>query len=114
MKDKNINIYGKQISIANDNAIIYATQNNEIGVSDLDKIIKEIMENLSELEKEKANEITDAVNMAKEELDKPEPRVGRLKNCVTLISQMFTIANGTPVLASNLQKLVEYILPFIH
>ncbi len=116
MEDKNItyNISGGQNNVAQDNSIINATQNNGISTSELDSIIKGIMENLSGLEKEKADEIIDAVNMAKEELGKSEPRVDRLRNCVTLISPMFTIVNGIPTLANNLQKLVEYISSFIH
>ncbi len=51
--------------------------------------------------------------MAKEELVKPEPKVSRLRNCVTLIAPMLTIANGIPALANSLQKLVDYIKPFI-
>lgn len=116
MEDKNITytISGGQINIAKDSSTINATQNNAISASELDNIIKGIMENLSDLEKEKADEIIDAVNMIKEELEKPKPKVSRLRNCVTLISPMFTIANGIPTLANNLQKLVEYIAPFIH
>lgn len=52
--------------------------------------------------------------MAKEELMKPDPKVSRLRNCVTLIAPMLTIANGIPTLTSSLQKLVDYIKPFIH
>ncbi len=116
MEDKNITytISGGQINIAKDNSTINAIQNNGVSVSELDNIIKEIMENLSGLEKEKADEIIDVVNMIKEELEKPEPRVSRLKNCVTLISPIVTIVNGIPILANNLQKLIGYISPFIH
>ena len=51
--------------------------------------------------------------MAKEELAKPEPKASRLRNCVSLIAPMFTIANGIPTLVENLQKLVDYITPYI-
>ena len=71
------------------------------------------MENLSNLKKEHAEEIRDVVDMAKEELVKPEPKVSRLRNCVTLIAPMLTIANGIPSLMNNLQRLVDYIILFI-
>ena len=63
--------------------------------------------------KEDAEEIRDIVDLAKEELAKPEPKVSRLRNCLTLIAPMFTIANGIPTLVGNLQKLADYITPYI-
>ncbi len=115
MEDKNmsINVNGGQFNYARDNATINATQYNGVNASELDNIIKGIIENLSGLKKEDADKITDAVEMAKEELDKPEPKVSRLRNCLTLIAPMFTIANGIPALSGNLQKLVDYITPYI-
>ena len=65
------------------------------------------------VKKEEADEIIDVVEMAKEELTKPEPIISRLRNCITLIAPMMTIANGVPVLANNLQKLQELIIQYI-
>lgn len=116
MEDKNmtINVNGGQFSYARDNATINAVQyNNGANANELDNIIKGIMENLSGLKKEDADEIVDAVEMTKEELAKSEPKASRLRNCLTLIAPMFTIANGIPKLAENLQKLVDYITPYI-
>lgn len=104
---------GGQVTVANDNATIYATQNNGVSASELDNIIKGIVDNLSDLKEEDAESIKDVVDMAKEELAKPEPKVGRLRSCITLIAPMFTIANGIPALVHNLQKLVDYIMPYI-
>lgn len=102
MEDKNItfSMSGGQINYARDNGIIYATQNNGSNSNSnrLDIILKEIMENLSDIEKEEADKIRDVVDMAKEELMKPDPKVSRLRNCVTLIAPMLTIANGIPTL----------------
>lgn len=115
MEEKNItyNVHGGQLNIASDNATINAIQNNGINANELDSIIKGIMDNLSDLKKEDADEIRDVVGMAKEELSKPELKTSRLRNYVTLIAPMITIANGIPILASNLQKLVDYIAPYI-
>ena len=116
MEDKNmtINVNGGQFSYARDHATINAVQyNNGANVNELDDIIKGIMENLSGLKKKDADEIVDAVEMAKEELAKPEPKVSRLRNCLTLIAPMFTVANGIPTLVGNLQKLVDYITPYV-
>ena len=108
-----INMNGGQFNLAKDNATINATQNNGVNSKELDDIIKGIMGNLSELKKEDADEIADIVEMVKNELIKPEPRVSRLKNCLTLIAPMFTIANGIPTLAANLQRLQEFIMQYI-
>ncbi len=109
----NMNMNGGQFNLAKDNATINATQNNDVNGNELDDIIKGIMDNLSELKKENADEIADIVEMAKEELAKQEPKVSRLRNCLTLIAPMFTIANGIPTLTNNLQKLQEFILQYI-
>jgi hypothetical protein len=52
----------------------------------------------------------DIVDMAREELAKPQPKVSRLRNCIALIAPMMTIANGIPTLSSNLQKFGEFIM----
>ena len=115
MEGNNItyNVYGGQLNRASDNATIYATQNNGVKADELESIIKGIMENLSGLKQEEAESIKDAVDMAKEELAKSEPKTSRLRSCVTLLAPMLTIVNGIPVLASNLQRLVDYITPYI-
>lgn len=109
-----INVGGGQVNVASGSATINATQNNGVSASELDNILKGITEDLSKLEKENADEIADIVEMAREELSKPEPKVGRLRNCLTLIAPMFTIANGIPTLTTNLQRLQEYINSYIH
>lgn len=110
----NMNMNGGQFNLAKDNATINATQNNGVNGNELDDIIKGIMENLSGVEKKDADEITDIVEMAKDELIKPEPKVSRLRNCLALIAPMFTIANGIPTLAANLQRLHDFISLHIH
>lgn len=108
------NMYGGQVNFAKNDATINATQNNGVSADELDKIIKEIMENLSGLSEDNAEKINDVVDLVKEEMAKPELKVSRLKNCATLLAPMFTIANGIPALANNLQRLIDYITSFIH
>lgn len=81
MDNKNVSftVHGGQINIASGNATINATQNNGVSTSELDDILNGITENLSKLEKEDANEMADIVEMAREELAKPEPKAGRLR-----------------------------------
>lgn len=109
-----LNMNGGQFNYAKDNATINATQNNGVNASELDSIIKGIIENLSDLKKEDAESIIDTVDMVREEMAKPEPKVSRLRSCVTLLAPMLTIANGIPVLANSIQGLIDYITPFIH
>lgn len=85
------NMYGGKFNYAKDNATINATQNNGVSANELDKIIKGIMENLSGLKKEDAESIKDAIDMAKDELAKPEPKASRLRSCVTLLAPMLTM-----------------------
>ena len=59
------------------------------------------------------NKFLDIVDMAREELAKPQPKVSRLRNCIALIAPMMTIANGIPTLSSNLQKFGEFIMNYI-
>lgn len=116
MEGNNItyNVYGGQVNRASDNATINATQNNGVNASELDSIIKGIIENLSDLKKEDAESIIDAIEMVREELAKPEPKVSRLRSCISLLAPMLTITNGIPTLANNLQGLIDYITSFIH
>lgn len=104
---------GVQVNVANDNSTINVIQNNGVNISELDNIIKGIKDNLSDLKEEDADSIRDIVDMAKDELEKSEPKVSRLKNCLSLTAPMFTVANGIPTLVNNLQKLMDYITPYI-
>ncbi len=115
MNDKNIifNVSGGQINYAQDDSVINATQYNNENADELSDILKRIEENLKSLKKEDADRIMNAVNKVKEELIIPEPRRSRLKNSVALIAPMIAIANGIPILENNLQKLLDYIAPFI-
>lgn len=116
MNKRNVtwNISGGQVNIAKDHAtIINAVQNNGIGGSELETIIKGIKDNLSDLKKEDADEILDVLEQVKDELAKSEPRKIRLQSCIKLIAPMITIANGIPVLATNLQKFHDFIIQYI-
>ena len=102
------------LALGDGNTVIIQNSNNEKELNKLDGIIKDIIENLSDLDEDDAEELRDVVGMAKEELGKNEPKEGRLRNCLNLITPMITIANGIPVLVCNLQKLKDYILFYIN
>lgn len=108
------NVSGGQVNVANDNAIINATQNNGTNISELDAIIKKIMDNISGLSEEDAETIEDSIGIIQEELAKPEPKKARISSGLKLIAPMISIANGIPVLADNLQKFVGFVSQYIH
>ncbi len=112
-KDTTFNISGGQVNISNDNATISATQNNGVGVDKIEDIIKGITENLSILDKKEADKVTDILDMVKDELIKPEPKVSRLRNCMTLLAPIITVSNGIPTLAMKLHRLQDFIMQYI-
>lgn len=116
MNEKTItfNVNGGQVNYAQGNSVINATQYYGENEDELSDILKRIKENLQELKEEDAEKLSDAVDMVKEELTKSEPRTSRLKSSATLIAPMITIANGIPILADNLNKLLNYINSYIH
>lgn len=102
-----------QFNFAQDNGVVYATQNNGIKADDLNNLVKNIMDNLSGLSKEDSETVVDAVEMIQEEVMKPEPKGRIISNGIKLLAPIISIANGTPVLLENLQKFVEYSKTFL-
>lgn len=88
-------------------------QLNDVSGNELDKIVISIIDNLKDLDKDNSEKIVSIVEIAREELVRPDPRTGRLKNCLSLIAPIIAVANGIPILADNLQKLSNYICMFI-
>lgn len=112
-RNMTVNISGRQINIAKDNATINTIQNNGIDGNELETIIQAIKENLFGLKQDDIEGILDVLEQVKEELDKSEPKKSRLQNYIKIIAPMITIANGIPVLATNLQKLHVFIIQYI-
>lgn len=113
--DENVvwNVSGGQVNIASGSATINATQNNGVNVAELENIIKNIMDNVSELGNDEADTIIDSVEMIKEEILKPEPKGRIISNGIKLLAPMISIANGIPVLAENIQKFIDFVTPYI-
>ncbi len=109
--DENIvwNVNGGQVNIASGNATINATQNKGVNNAELESIIKNIMDNVFELDKEDADTIIDSVQMIREEIMKPEPKRNIISSGIKLLVSMISIANGIPALAENIQKFIDYV-----
>lgn len=103
------NISGGQINIAKDNSTINATQNNGVQMAELDRLINSIKADLKCLPKEEAEEVEDMVEDVNKELKKATPKPAKLRNCLKVIPPIIAVANGTPTLVNNLQKLIEMI-----
>lgn len=52
--------------------------------------------------------------MIKEEMLKPEPKAKIINNGIKLLVPMISIANGVPVLAENIQGLIDMARMYIH
>lgn len=106
-----------QVNIASDEGYVYGVQNNNnninINIEEIDIIVRNIMQNLSEVPPMDAETIADAVEMVREEIKKEESNKKILSNGIKLIAPMISIVNGIPVLAENLGKFVEYISAMI-
>ena len=91
MNERNmtVNISGKQINIAKDNATI--------------------RDNLSTLNEENTYKILNILGQIKGEMDKENPKINHLQNCLKRIEQVINITNGIPALTVNLQKLYNII-----
>lgn len=112
--NNNYNYNQCQIINAEDDSTVNATQNNGISKDELKSIVDLIENNLEKLNQEQAEDLKDTLSMVVEEFNTGTPRVGRLRKCLTLLAPMITVTNGIPILTENLQKVYDYILPFIN
>lgn len=110
---RNSNLSNSQIIIGDGNTVNAWNVNNGKEINELADIIKIITENMYALDEKDIDELLDIVEMVKEEFEKPKPKEGRLRNCLSLLAPMVTVANGIPVLACNLQKLMDYISSYL-
>lgn len=108
------NVSGGQVNIAMNHATINAVQNNGSTENEIERLVNNILDNLSEIEKESADTIVDAVEMIKDEIIKPEPKDRIIRNGIKLLAPMITIANGIPALADNIQEFIDYVTAYIH
>lgn len=113
MSEPIINNYGGQVNFATDNSQIIAKQIIGESGTEFEQLCNDILKELSHLKQEDADTVSDTIDVLKDELARPTPRKGLLRNAVTLLAPMITIANGFPTLVQNLQSLVSYIQSLI-
>ncbi len=98
-----------QFNLAQDNGVVYATQNIGLEVDEVNDLVKSIKDNLSGLSKEDSETVIDAVEMIREEVIRQQPRGRIISNGIKLLAPIISIANGTPILLKNLQEFIEYV-----
>lgn len=106
-------VSGGQVNIANNNSTIHASQYNGVSLEDVNRLVNNIFDNLSDVTNENKETITDAVTMIRDELLKPKPKRAIILNGIKLLSPIVTILGGISVAAENIQKFIEYVKQFI-
>ena len=112
-KNMSLTINGGMVNISQDHSKMNINQNNGIDIDELEKIVKGIKDDMSNLNQQEQDEVMKIVNSIKLELIKPVPRIGKLRSCLTMLAPTFTIANGIPTLMNNIQQLKTYVMTMI-
>lgn len=114
--DENVtyNINGNMVNIANDNANINATQNNNgINADELKSLIAAMRENLeSTLSEEDKEEATECINTIEAELLSPQPNEAAVKDKFKLLKRIDTSAKFLSTCCSLL-TFADKIYPFL-
>lgn len=114
--DENVtyNINGNQVNIANDNAVINATQNNNgINADELKSLISAMRENLnSNLSEEDKAEAAECMDVIETELLSPQPNEARVKDKFKLLKR---IDPGVKFMSAccSLLTFADKIYPFL-
>lgn len=81
--------------------------------SDLDEIIKAIKEELEDMQGQDAESAKDALGLLQDEMEEEKPRKSRINKCFRLLSMAVQAINHAPTLLENVQKLKQYIEPYM-
>lgn len=109
------NYYDKcQINQAKGHGKIKAKQVNGMDLhSALDALIKAMAEELEGMQSQDAESAKDALELLKDEMEEEKPRKSRINKCFRLLSTAVQAINHAPALLENLQKLKQYIEPYM-
>ena len=103
-----------QIIQAKGHAKVKAKQVNEQDShSDLEEIIKAIKEELENMQSQEAESAKDALGLLQEEMEEEKPRKSRINKCFRLLSVAVQAIDHAPALLENIQKLKQYIEPYM-
>lgn len=79
----------------------------------LDEIIKAINEELEGMQSQDAESAKDALGLLQDEMEEEKPRKSRINKCVRLLSVAVQAIDHAPTLLENIQKLKQYIEPYM-
>ena len=103
-----INVNGgvAQVNVVNDNAIVHATQNNGIDISQLEIIISDIIKHIpTDLTPEEREQISDSVEVIRTEVQSANPRKGFIKTALKGLQAI----NGTAQFGAAIATLVQFL-----
>ena len=113
--DDNIifNVSGGQVNVANDCATVNAIQNNGLNIDEVEKMVTGIFDNIDGLDDSNTEVLVETVEMIREELARPQPKKSVIGAGIKLIAPIVSIANGMPILATNIQTFIDYVTQFL-
>ena len=101
----NISISGGQVNIANDNAIISATNNDGVDYGQLMELIAKVKETASDISDDDKESLTDSLEVI-EDLAKPDkPKRSFVKTAITTLKAI----KGTAEFAAAVTALITFI-----
>ena len=101
----NITVGGGQVNIANDNAIINATNNTGIDTQQLMELIAKVKETASDISDDDKESLTDSLEVI-EDLAKPDkPKRSFVKTAITTLKAI----KGTAEFAAAVTALITFI-----
>lgn len=81
---------------------------------ELQEILNSIMGDLSRLNEKDRQKVTETVEDVAKAFSGQEVDSEKLRKCERIITRLTTVAKGVPALAENLQKLGDFIMPYIN
>ena len=108
-----ITVNNGQVNLASDNAVINATQNNGIDVSELKSILKTIRELSKALPSESREEINESLEVIETEIASGKPKKSMIKTALkTLVSLSFGIVSSAKFVKS-IEDLKQFFKSYI-
>ena len=103
------NVSGGQVNISQGNSTL-----NAVLIKTVFSFLEKIKLDLSKLSPKDEEEAIDAIDMIRSEIENQQPKKGNIKIGIKSLAPIITVANGIPVLISNLQKFIDIVTTFIN
>ncbi len=98
-----------QLNIANDSASITATQNNNIGDSNIDELVAKIKSCLDEIDDaEIKQDIVDSIETIQDEINSQEPKKRNLNLAKSMLESVLPKVTGAIGLTSSIMTIIQF------